>query len=100
MKKIIPILFLMFSSQCFANNQSASQENITDSLYSSALTAKVRTALIADSEVKSLPITVISYQSTVQLCGFVDSKDQAARAVELTKGVNGVQGVINNLVLH
>lgn len=99
MKKIIPIVFLVFCTQCFASNgpDTPNADTARDYLQSSALTAKVRAALIADSEVKSLPITVISNQSTVQLCGFVSSKYQEVRAVNIAKDVDGVTSVIDNI---
>jgi hyperosmotically inducible protein len=75
------------------------QESAGQYLASSGLTAKVKAKLMADSEVKSLDISVASYKSTVQLCGFVDDRTQIKRAVDLAKSVEGVKEVKNCLAI-
>jgi hyperosmotically inducible protein len=62
-----------------------------------ALTTKVKAALLADDQVKGTQINVDSNGGTVKLTGTVDSPTQVARAVEVAKGVQGVQKVENNL---
>ncbi len=61
------------------------------------LTTKVKTALLADSEVKGTQINVDSNSGVVKLTGTVDTPAQVTRAVEVAKGVQGVQRVENNL---
>lgn len=61
------------------------------------LTAKVKTALLADSEVKGTQINVDSNSGVVKLTGTVDTPAQMTRAVEVAKGVQGVQRVESNL---
>jgi len=48
---------------------------------------------------KSLPITVNTYDNVVQLSGFVDNQQQKDRAVLLAKSVKGVASVRDNLVV-
>ena len=62
-----------------------------------ALTTKVKAALIADELVKGTQINVDSDAGVVKLTGTVDTPGQVARAVEVAKGVQGVQRVENNL---
>lgn len=62
-----------------------------------ALTTKVKAALLADDQVKGTQINVDSSGGVVKLTGTVDSPAQLARAVEVAKGVQGVQRVENNL---
>jgi osmotically-inducible protein OsmY len=64
------------------------------------ITAKVKSALLGDPEVKGLQVKVETYNGVVQLSGFVDSPAQIPRAVELAKGVEGVKSVKNDLNLR
>ena len=63
----------------------------------SALTAKVKAALLADPGLKSLAVSVTTYRSEVLLSGFVNSPDQIQKAVAVARGVEGVQSVKNEL---
>lgn len=63
------------------------------------ITTKVKTELLKDEEIKSLPITVKSYKGEVQLSGFVNSSTVSKRAVKITKAVPGVRKVRNDLVV-
>ena len=51
----------------------------------SAITTKVKSALLADDIVKGLDIQVETSKGEVQLSGFVDSQDQIDRAVTIAK---------------
>jgi hyperosmotically inducible protein len=62
-----------------------------------ALTTKVKAALLADDQVKGTQINVDSSGGKVRLTGTVDTQAQVQRAVEIAKGVQGVQSVDNNL---
>ncbi|MEO8185842.1 MAG: BON domain-containing protein [Burkholderiaceae bacterium] len=68
--------------------------NVVDN---ATLTTKVKAALIADELVKGTQINVDSDAGTVKLTGTVDTPAQVTRAVEVAKGVQGVQRVDNNL---
>ncbi len=62
-----------------------------------ALTTKVKAAFLADDMVKGTQINVDSNGGVVKLTGTVDNPTHVARAVEIAKGVQGVQRVENNL---
>ena len=62
-----------------------------------AITTKVKAALLADDQVKGTQINVDTSGGTVRLTGTVDSSAQVSRAMEVAKGVSGVQKVENNL---
>lgn len=62
-----------------------------------AITTKVKAALLADDQVKGTQINVDTNGGTVRLTGTVDSQAQVSRAMEVAKGVSGVQKVENNL---
>jgi hyperosmotically inducible protein len=62
-----------------------------------AITTKVKAALLADDQVKGTQINVDTSGGTVKLTGTVDTPAQVTRALEVAKGVSGVQKVENNL---
>lgn len=64
-----------------------------------AITARVKTALMADEQVKGLRIDVDTRDAQVTLQGALDSDEQVARAMEVARGVAGVRDVINRLTV-
>ncbi|HVF64749.1 MAG TPA: BON domain-containing protein [Casimicrobiaceae bacterium] len=62
-----------------------------------AITAKVKTALLADPEVKGLQINVDTRDGAVTLAGALDKAANIERAVTLARGVEGVKSVDNKL---
>ncbi len=75
------------------------QESTAEYVDNSAVTAKVKTVLINDQRIQSLPIKVKSYKGVVQLSGFVDDRTQAKRAEALARQVEGVKEVQNDLIV-
>ncbi len=63
----------------------------------SAITAKVKAALLADPDVSGLAISVETLRGDVQLSGFVKSAAQVTRAVDIARRVEGVKQVINKM---
>ena len=63
----------------------------------SALTAKVKTALIESSDTKAHQINVETKQGVVQLSGFVDTAAAKSAATNVAKSVTGVKDVKNEL---
>lgn len=64
-----------------------------------AITTKVKSALLADADVKSFDIKVETRKGEVQLSGFVDNQTQIDRAIAVAKGVQGVKSVDNKMTL-
>jgi len=61
------------------------------------ITAKVKAALLADMSINSLDIAVVTRKGEVQLSGFVDSRSQIDRAIEVARGVENVSSVGNEM---
>ena len=61
------------------------------------VTAKVKSALLADPDVKSFDIAIVTRKGEVQLSGFVDNQAQIDRAIDIARGVEGVQSIGNEL---
>ena len=66
----------------------------------SVITGKVKAAFAADPVVKATQVQVETFKGTVQLSGFVDSRESAQRAVEIARSVKGVQSVKNDTVIR
>jgi hyperosmotically inducible protein len=74
-------------------------EKTGDYIGDSALTTKVKAALMAEKNLKSLPISVESTDGVVTLSGELASSAQVKQAVKVTKNVGGVDDVHNSLTV-
>jgi hyperosmotically inducible protein len=63
----------------------------------SAITTKVKSALLAKKGISSVEITVETFHGVVQLSGFVDTAAQVKLAGRTAAGVKGVREVKNSL---
>jgi len=75
----------------------ASRESTGEYIDDTAITAKVKAALVADKEVSALSVNVETFRGVVQLSGFADSQREISRAASVTRGVKGVKSVKNDL---
>jgi hyperosmotically inducible protein len=75
------------------------QTTVGTDIDDSTITTKVKTALLADDQVKGLDIQVETHKGEVQLSGYVDSQAQIDRAMEITRGVEGVKNVNNKITV-
>ncbi|MCD6045690.1 MAG: hypothetical protein K0R48_853 [Gammaproteobacteria bacterium] len=94
---ILAVLVLFLS--LMACHATPTRESTGEYIDDSAITTKVKTALLAEKEISSTSISVETFKGTVQLSGFVASQAQVARAGEVTSKVEGVKAVHNNLLV-
>jgi osmotically-inducible protein OsmY len=78
----------------------ATREGTGEYIDDSVITSKVKAAFAADPTVKATQVSVETFKGTVQLSGFVDSRESAQRAVEIARGVKGVKSVKNDTVIR
>jgi hyperosmotically inducible protein len=64
-----------------------------------SVTAQVKTELLADPQVSGMDVKVDTFRGTVQLTGFADTFEQKQRAEQLTRNINGVQSVRNDIIV-
>ena len=64
------------------------------------VTSKVKSALLADPEIKSFDLKVETRGGEVMLSGFVANQTQIDRALSVAKGVEGVKVVANKMDLQ
>lgn len=79
------------------NKVDSSMNKVGNFMDDSAITAKVKAALVDDDAIKSTDISVKTEHNVVMLSGFVTSQAQAEQAVKLAKGVEGVTSVQDKL---
>lgn len=65
----------------------------------SIITTKVKTAIFNEPSLKVTEINVETFKGTVQLSGFVKSRADMSKAIEVARGVNGVTSVKNDMRL-
>ena len=61
------------------------------------ITTKVKAAIFNEPTIKVSEINVETYKGAVQLSGFVADPGDAAKAVEIARGVKGVTSVKNDV---
>lgn len=64
------------------------------------IATKVRTAIVADSQLKLRQIDVNVMDKVVQLSGFVDTAQEKTRASDVARQVEGVRSVKNDIVVR
>lgn len=77
----------------------SSQEGTGEYLDDSVITTKVKAAIFNEPSLKSAEINVETFKGVVQLSGFVSSRADINKAVEIARGIKGVTSVKNDMRL-
>jgi osmotically-inducible protein OsmY len=93
------LVLLMFIAGFVACASTSKQESTGEYVDDSVITTKVKSLLAADDFLKSFEISVETYKGTVQLSGFVGSKQAVDKAGEIARSVKGVNSVKNDLIV-
>lgn len=64
------------------------------------ITASVKSALLADPEIKSFDISVLTFKGEVQLTGFVSNQGQIDQATQIARATEGASSVKNELSIQ
>ena len=78
---------------------SPNKESTGQYIDDSVITTKVKAAIVQDPELKVFEINVETYKGRVQLSGFVGTEERIAKALEITRTVEGVRSVKNDMRL-
>jgi osmotically-inducible protein OsmY len=102
--KRFSMLFLCMLMAVFAGCSSteervAKHESPGEYVSDAVITSKVKANILAEASLKSSEINVETYRGTVQLSGFVSTPADIHRAVEVTRNVEGVKSVKNDMRL-
>ena len=74
-------------------------KTVSSTLDDATITARVKTALLNDTQVNATKIDVTTANGVVNLSGAVRSKTEQDRAVQLARQVSGVKDVKANLTI-
>lgn len=75
------------------------EQNTGERIDDRGTSSRVKAALDADPQYKFGGVNVETFKKTVQLNGFVATADQKARAGDITRRVEGVNEVANNITV-
>jgi hyperosmotically inducible protein len=95
----IALVAVLGFAQLQACTPTESRRSTGETVDDSSITARVKTALLSDPDVKGTDVKVETYRGVVQLSGFVDSPQEAEKAVQLAQKVPGVREVKNDIRL-
>ena len=77
----------------------AKHEGTGEYVDDTVITTKVKAAILNEPTLKSAEINVETFKGIVQLSGFVSSKANINKAVEVARGIKGVTSVKNDMEL-
>lgn len=98
--KILSVILLTLSLIDLAGCASTrKQEGMGEYVDDSVLTTKVKAAILKEPSLSSAEINVETFKGEVQLSGFVNSRSDISKAVEIARSVNGVRAVKNDMRL-
>ena len=92
---VLLMLVVTFAACASTPHHEGTGEYVDDSV----ITTKVKALLAEDDFLKSFQIGVETYKGTVQLSGFVASRNGVDKAGEIARSVKGVRSVKNNLLV-
>ena len=75
------------------------QESTGQYVDDSVITTKVKGLLAGDDFLKSFQIGVETFKGVVQLSGFVNSQKAVDKAIQITRSVEGVKSIKNDLIV-
>jgi len=82
-----------------AKNPRAQSNMVGDAIDNRVITAKVRTAILGDTDLRVLRIWIETTDGVTTLSGSVDSQLHSDKASEIAGTVAGVKGVDNQLIV-
>jgi osmotically-inducible protein OsmY len=90
---VLPILLASALGCGSTRTQEGTGEYVDDSV----ITTKVKAAIFNDPTLKVNEINVETFKGVVQLSGFVGSRADIDKAVEVARGITGVRSVKNDM---
>ena len=90
------VLTLLTASGCASTEK---REGTGEYVDDSVITTKVKAALLNEPGLSSAEINVETFKGVVQLSGFVTSRADINKAIEIARNVKGVNSVKNDMRL-
>jgi osmotically-inducible protein OsmY len=97
LKRISAILAALAMATTLGCASTAKSESTGEYIDDSAITTKVKSAILGEPTLKSAEINVETFKGIVQLSGFVSSSANVETAITVAKNVGGVKSVKNDM---
>jgi osmotically-inducible protein OsmY len=97
--RFVTSVFAILLATLFGCAGTATKERTGEYVDDTVITTKVKAAIFNEPGLKSAEINVETFKGTVQLSGFVNSRADINKAVEIARGVPGVTSVRNDMRL-
>lgn len=89
----LALTLIMIAGCASTSKQEGTGEYVDDSV----ITSKAKALLLDEPNLSSGQIDVDTYKGVVQLSGFVNSRADIDRAVQIVRGIGGVKSVRNTM---
>jgi osmotically-inducible protein OsmY len=96
-KRVTALALVLLLAAIVGCASTSRQESTGEYVDDSVITTKVKAAVFNDPALKSLEINVETFKGVVQLSGFVSSAGDIQKAIDITRGVEGVTSVKNDM---
>jgi osmotically-inducible protein OsmY len=97
LNRFLAILAALAMAVTLGCASTAKSEGTGEYVDDTVITAKVKTAILGESTLKSAEINVETFKGIVQLSGFVSSQSDVNKAVVVAQNVKGVKSVKNDM---
>ena len=97
--RFVAFVFAILLASLFGCAGTSTKEGTGEYVDDTVITTKVKTAIFNEPSLKSAEINVETFKGTVQLTGFVSSRADINKAVDVARGVPGVTSVRNDMRL-
>lgn len=97
MKKLSVILAAAAMLAVMGCASTATQDSPGEYVSDAVVTTRVKAAIVNDPMLKATEINVETFKGTVQLSGFVKNRESIAHATQVTRAVDGVKSVKNDI---
>ena len=95
--RFVAFIFAILVASVLGCASTSTKEGTGEYFDDTAITTKVNAAIFNEPSLKSTEINVETFKGVVQLSGFVSSRANIDKAVELARGVKGVTSVRNDM---
>jgi len=95
--RFVTFLFAIVLASLLGCAGTPTKEGTGEYVDDTVITTKVKAAIFNEPSLKSAEINVETFKGTVQLSGFVSSRADINKAVEVARGVKGVTSVKNDM---
>jgi len=97
LNRFVTFIFAILLATMLGCGSTSTREGTGEYIDDSVITSKVKAVIFDEPSLKSAEINVETFKGTVQLSGFVSSRADINKAVELARGVKGVTSVKNDM---